>query len=267
MPISFDNPMIPTPGGTFLRAVGNRRVQAVVEPFQIQKFVVPNGVIEDHFTRYQPTPFALFAVSPKGQRSVVAWGSNQDLTSMIVGRETPIEPESRLEIHQVVPKPEERKIPPNYVGDKKPATCLTWYEKVFFAQVQGWDLPSAVQREWVARAGEHGFEFGTSTGDLLLDGAMKLAYLDVNGPADVDDPRCPPNPFGVHLLVANVWETTREMTHEGLILVSGGCWRFLIRDFFRAAYFRDNITGARDNDVGFRCVINRNTFDKPTANA
>jgi len=146
----------------------------------------------------------------------------------------------------------------------RPVNCVSWNEAAMYCEFVGKRLPLEEEWEYAARGNDfRKYPWGNArpTQQLCWDRAGKTATCDVGtSRGDV-------SPFGVHDLGGNLREWTasaycpyesREECTTKMVVVRGGGWRGRPQspDNVRAAR-RMPSAGAKQHDIGFRCVTSR----------
>ncbi len=109
------------------------------------------------------------------------------------------------------------KNPSHFKGPKRPVEQVTWHEAVAFANKVGMGLPTEVEWEYAARAGNPNARYGP-----LDDIAW---YRDNAGQETHDVAQKQPNAWGLYDTLGNVWEWTSSVyDSEQYRVVRGGSW-------------------------------------------
>jgi len=110
-----------------------------------------------------------------------------------------------------------------------PVVHVGWADATAYARWAGQDLPTEREWEYAARGGLEGRDFAWGD-ELLPDGEVLANTWSGPFPWRSDDPRgfdrtspvgsYPPNGYGLHDMIGNVWEWTRtrwSATHDGAV--------------------------------------------------
>ncbi|MBP1654256.1 MAG: hypothetical protein H6Q28_812, partial [Bacteroidetes bacterium] len=144
---------------------------------------------------------------------------------------------------------------PDGKGDH-PVTGITWYEAAAFAEFAGKSLPTVYQWEKAARNGIPNLMGIVMPWGLVQDTSGNFrnrANFETDGTTPVSRYRTGMSPFGCLNMAGNVREWLDTETSRGR-LVAGGSWKDPYYLFSRYAGFPQ---GLASDDLGFRCVLNR----------
>jgi hypothetical protein len=141
---------------------------------------------------------------------------------------------------------------PSYSADDHPVVNITWDEAAAFCAHAGGRLPTEAEWEFAARAGSStNYPWGQTFDPDQANGLGEQGRDRWRGTAPVAS--FPPNRFGLHDMVGNVWEWTSDAHPSGRAL-RGGAW------INRPPSLRVNrrvglsAIGRQNLYVGIRCV-------------
>ena len=114
----------------------------------------------------------------------------------------------------------EKRIHPE-AGDEHPVVRVSWKDAAAYAawatEREGirYELPTEIEWEWAASAGELGYRYGTNDGELDHERA-NIAGISGRDQFERTSPvrSFPPNPFGLYDLTGNVWEWVDSWYYE-----------------------------------------------------
>jgi TonB family protein len=136
--------------------------------------------------------------------------------------------------------------PSTHKGDLLPVESVTWNEAVSYCEAIGGRLPTEVEWEYAARAGNKWARYGN------LDAIAW--YLGNSGNANQPVAQKQPNAFGLYDMLGNMWEMVEDSYPGTESKIARGGARSAGSPSARAS-FRLRIDPARRNDdKGFRCM-------------
>jgi hypothetical protein len=141
------------------------------------------------------------------------------------------------------------------LGDRQnhPINCVDWAQAVAYCRAQRKRLPTAVEWEWAARAGEQArtFPWGYRTpGPQLCWSGIEVRHgTCAVGSFPESDAR-----GGIHDLAGNVWEWTSTATRAAGRVQKGGGWNAQAAADLEAERQLDGDLTFRGPNVGFRCA-------------
>lgn len=178
-----------------------------------------------------------------------------------------------------------RTVPEPDAGSDLPVTCVDWIQARDFCAWVGGDLPTQMQWEFAARAGDPGDRPWSSTDEVCRSANVRdksfiqdrpgwdAAFECQDGyPGAAPAGRFPPNKFGLHDMIGNVREWVRDVSNPWFFSKADSLdprfepvtnsWRYQMGTSFSSprpsstaySYREVGWAGSASTAVGFRCV-------------
>lgn len=102
---------------------------------------------------------------------------------------------------------------PASIGDRQPVVEISYAAAIAYCEwrskKEGLRLRLPTEPEWVLATGNHVFAYGSETTEIERANTQTRGHgVRLDATVEVDDPRFPPNEYGIYHLGGNVWNFT-----------------------------------------------------------